>query len=145
MIVIMLLNALLFPSMMERSVVEVGYDQFLEMIDNDEVKEVSYDEYSGEYVFIAENENGAGIYKTEIWPEDGERLLQQLLEHSDVKFSATIPTQTNPLLSFVLTWILPMLFFFLIGEIFYRWIRKRMNSQMPGGMGNAMSFGKSGA
>ncbi len=145
MIVIMLLNALLFPSMMERSVVEVGYDQFLEMIDNDEVKEVSYDEYSGEYVFIAENENGAGIYKTEIWPEDGERLLQQLLEHSDVKFSATIPTQTNPLLSFVLTWILPMLFFFLIGEIFYRWMRKRMNSQMPGGMGNAMSFGKSGA
>ena len=145
MIVIMLLNALLFPSMMERSVVEVGYDQFLEMIDNDEVKEVSYDEYSGEYVFIAENENGAGIYKTGIWPEDGERLLQQLLEHSDVKFSATIPTQTNPLLSFVLTWILPMLFFFLIGEIFYRWMRKRMNSQMPGGMGNAMSFGKSGA
>lgn len=144
-LIIMLLNALVFPSMLRRSVVEVGYDQFLEMIDNEEVKEISYDEYSGQFVFIAEKDNTEQIYKTGIWPEDGQRLLQQLMEHEDIKFSATIPTQTDPLLSFILTWILPILFFFIIGEIFYRWLGKKMKNQLPGGMGNAMSFGKSGA
>lgn len=144
-VVIMLLNALVFPSMMKKSVVEVGYDQFLEMIDENQVREVAYDEYSGEFVFIGETENGSQIYKTGIWPEDGQRLLQQLLDHPDIKFSAAIPTQESPLLSIVLTWILPVLFFFLVGEFFYRWMRKRMQNQMPGGMGNAMSFGKSGA
>ena len=142
---IMLLNALVFPSMLKRSVIEVGYDQFLDMIDNNEVKEVSYDESSGQFVFIAGDENAEQIYKTGIWPEDGQRLLQQLREHEDIQFSATIPTQASPLLSFVLTWVLPILFFFLIGEIFYRWMRKKMNDQLSGGMGNAMSFGKSGA
>ena len=145
MIVILLLNALVFPSLLKRSVIEVGYDQFLEMIDNNEVKEVSYDEYSSQFVFIAGDENAEQIYKTGIWPEDGQRLLQQLMEHEDIRFSATIPTQTNPLLSFILTWILPILFFFIIGEVFYRWMRKKMKDQLPGGMDNAMSFGKSGA
>lgn len=145
MLIIMLLNALVFPSMLRRSVVEVGYDQFLEMIDSDAVKEVSYDENSGQFVFVAEDENGERIYKTGIWPEDGQRLLQQLLEHDSIQFSAAIPTQTNPLISFLLTWILPILFFFVIGEVSYRWMAKKMKNQIPGGMGNAMSFGKSGA
>lgn len=70
-LIIMLLNALVFPSMLRRSVVEVGYDQFLEMIDNEEVREISYDEYSGQFVFIAEKDNTEQIYKTGIWPEDG--------------------------------------------------------------------------
>ena len=144
-LIIMLLNALVFPSMLRHSVVEVGYDQFLEMIDSNQVKEVSYDEYSGQLVFIAGEENVEQIYKTGIWPEDGQRLLQQLMEHEDIKFSATIPTQASPLISFILTWILPILFFFIIGEVSYRWMSKKMKNQMPGGMGNAMSFGKSGA
>ena len=145
MVVIMLLNALVFPSLMKRSVVEVGYDQFLDMIDNNEVKEVSYDEDTRMFVFIGGADNSTHVYKTGVWPDDGQRLLQQLREHPDIQFSAAIPTQANPLLSFVLTWVLPVLFFFLIGELFYRWMRKRIQNQMPGGMSNAMSFGKSGA
>ena len=144
MIIIMLLNALVFPSMLKRTVVEVGYDQFLEMIDDGQVKEVSYDEYSGQVVFIAEKDGKEAVCKTSIWPDDGQRLLQQLTEQ-DVHFASTIPTQADPLLSFIVSWILPMAFFFLVGDLFYRWMRKRMQNQMPGGMGNAMSFGKSGA
>ena len=140
----MLLNALVFPSMLKRTVVEVGYDQFLEMIDDGQVKEVSYDEYSGQVVFIAEKDGKEAVCKTGIWPDDGQRLLQQLTEQ-DVHFASTIPTQADPLLSFIVSWILPMAFFFLVGDLFYRWMRKRMQNQMPGGMGNAMSFGKSGA
>lgn len=142
-VVIMLLNALVFPSMLKRSVIEVGYDKFLEMIDNDEVKEVSYDESLGQFIFIGESDKYPAIYKTGIWPDDGERLLQQLREHPDIEFRAEIPTQASPLLSFILTWILPILFFFIIGEVFYRWMGKKMKNQLPGG--NAMSFGKSGA
>lgn len=144
-VIIMLLNALVFPSLMKQSVVEVGYDQFLEMIDQNQVKEVSYDESTGQFVFVGEEDNATGIYKTGIWPDDGERLLQQLREHPDIKFEAQIPTQANPLLTFIFSWIFPILFFFLIGEVFYRWMQKKMKNQIPGGMSNAMSFGKSGA
>ncbi len=144
-VIILLLNALVFPSMLQRTVTEVGYDQFLEMIDNGEVTEVAYDESGGEYVFIAGKEDAERIYKTGIWPGDGERLLQQLQEHGDIQFSAAIPTQASPLLSFILTWVLPILFFFILGEVSYRWMRKKMGDQIPGGMGNAMAFGKSGA
>ncbi len=145
MLIIMLMNALVFPSMLKRSVIEVGYDQFLTMIDKDQVKEVAYDEYEGQFVFIGEEDGKTQLYKTGIWPDDGERLLQQLREHPEIEFRAEIPTQANPLLSFILTWIFPIVFFFVIGEVFYHWLGKKMNNQMPGGMGNAMSFGKSGA
>lgn len=144
-IIIMLLNVFLFPSMMQPTVTEVGYDEFLDMIDQNQVTEVAYDEYNGEFVFVCGTDQEAKYYKTGIWPDDGQRLLQQLQEHPDIKFSASIPTQTNPLLSFLLTWILPVIFFFLIGELSYHWMKKRMKDQLPGGMGNAMSFGKSGA
>lgn len=144
-IIIMLLNVFIFPSVMQPTVTEVGYDEFLDMIDQDKVTEVAYDEYNGEFVFVCGMDKEAKYYKTGIWPDDGQRLLQQLQEHPDIKFSASIPTQTNPLLSFLLTWILPVIFFFLLGELSYHWMKKRMKDQLPGGMGNAMSFGKSGA
>ena len=67
-VIIMLLNALVFPSMLKRSVIEVGYDQFLDMIDSNEVKEVAYDESAGQFVFAAEKDGKEQIYKTGIWP-----------------------------------------------------------------------------
>ena len=141
----MLLNIFLFPSMMKRTVTEVGYDDFLDMIDQDQVTQVAYDEYNGEFVFVCGEGNDTRYYKTGIWPDDGQRLLQQLQEHPNIEFSASIPTQSNPVLSFLLTWILPIVIFYLIGEFSYHWMKKRMNNQIPGGMGNAMTFGKSGA
>ena len=136
-IIIMLLNVFLFPSVMQPAVTEVGYDEFLDMIDQNQVTEVAYDEYNGEFVFVCGTDKEAKYYKTGIWPDDGQRLLQQLQEHPDIKFSASIPTQTNPLLSFLLTWILPVIFFFLLGELSYHWMKKRMKDQLPGGMGGA--------
>ena len=144
-LIVMLLNIFLFPSMMKRTVTEVGYDDFLDMIDQDQVTQVAYDEYNGEFVFVCGEGNDTRYYKTGIWPDDGQRLLQQLQEHPNIEFSASIPTQSNPVLSFLLTWILPIVIFYLIGEFSYHWMKKRMNNQIPGGMGNAMTFGKSGA
>ncbi|HIS55065.1 MAG TPA: ATP-dependent zinc metalloprotease FtsH [Candidatus Fimimorpha excrementavium] len=154
-LVLFLLNALVFPSLMSPKVVEVSYNEFLNMIDEGQVKQVALEESSGQLVFLADvSEEGAetaadsgqyGIFKTGIWPDDGQRLLEQLRSDPDIQFTAEIPTQSNPLLSFIMTWILPVFFFILIGELLSRWMMKRMNKQMGGGFGNAMSFGKSGA
>ena len=146
MVVVMLLNALLFPSVMGEQVVEVSYDQFLTMVDNGQVSEVAWEKDEEQIVFIAQDDDGReGYYRTGVWPDDGQRLLQQLRSDPDIHFAASIPTQASPLLSFVVTWVLPILFFIVIGELLSRWMVKRMGGSMPGGMGNAMTFGKSGA
>ena len=146
MIVVMLLNALLFPSVLERQVTEVPYNEFLDMVDEGQVTEVALSEADEQLVFIAgEGENSLRIYKTGIWPDDGQRLLQQLRSDPNIDFSAEIPTQANPLLSFIVSWVFPIFFFLIIGELLSRFMMKRMNKQMGGGFGNAMTFGKSGA
>ena len=145
-VVLMLLNALFFPTVLERQVYEVPYSQFLTMVDNDQVSEVALDEDSREIVFIGTDENGReGYYKTGVWPDDGQRLLSQLREDPDIVFTAEIPTQANPILAFLVSWILPIFLFVLIGQLLSRWMVKRMGGGMPGGMGNAMTFGKANA
>lgn len=145
MVILMLLNAFVFPATLTEPVKEVGYDQFLDMIDQGQVTKVAYEESEGKFVFEAGNGNETQYYKTGIWPDDGERLLNQLREHTDITFAAEIPTQASPLTTMFVSWVLPIIIFFIIGEIFYHWMRKKMNGQFSGGMNNAMLFGKSGA
>ena len=144
MIVLLLLNALLFPSLLQKQVVEVPYNQFLDMVDEGKVKEVALDDADGQLVFVAEGENGReGYYKTGIWPDDGQRLLQQLRESEPaIQFEAEIPTQASPIMTFLVSWVLPIVFFIFIGELLSRQMMKRMGGGLPG---NAMTFGKSGA
>ena len=69
MLVLMLLNALLFPALLQTSVTEVGYNEFLSMVDDGKVEEVARDDT--EIVFTAKDENGKeSYYKTGIWPDD---------------------------------------------------------------------------
>ena len=102
-IAVFLLNALLFPTLMQEQVVQVSYDQFLSMVDAGEVTEVALDETNQQLVFVTGTEQDRRFYKTGIWPDDGQRLLQQLRDNPDITFEAEIPTQANPLLSFILT------------------------------------------
>ena len=146
-IVVMLLNALLFPSVLERQVREVAFNEFLSMVDGGRVSQVAWEKDEEQLVFIAKNEDGQdAYYKTGVWPDTGEWLLEKLNAAPGVQFAASIPTQASPLLSFILTWILPIFVFILIGEILSRWMMKRMGGKggLPG-MGNAMSFGKADA
>ena len=145
-VALMLLNVFFFPSVLERQVIQVPYSQFLTMVDGGQVTEVALDEDSRQITFIAVDDGGnAGYYKTGIWPDDGQRLLNQLREDPDIVFSAEIPTQANPILAALISWVLPIFLFLLIGQLFSRWMMKRMGDSLPGGMGNAMTFGKSGA
>ena len=73
-IVLMLLNVFLFPSMLERQVYEVPYSQFLDMVDDGRVTQVALDETNREIVFLATDESGSeAVYQTGIWPDDGQR------------------------------------------------------------------------
>ena len=141
-LVLILLNALLFPSMLQRQVTEVGYNDFLNMVDNGQVQEVAYESDNEQIIFIATDSSGQEqIYKTGIFPDID--LVNRLLDaEPEIKFSNEIPTQNSPLLSFFLTWILPMVLIFGIGSLFYSSMIKKMTN------GNgmlSMSFGKSGA
>ena len=134
MVVLMLLNALVFPAMLATPVTEVGYNDFLTMIDNKQVKEVAMEE--SQILFTATDENGqTAIYKTGVWPDEG---LTERLYASGAKFASAIPTQDSPLLSFLTTWVFPILLFVAIGQIMGRMLTKRIG-------GNAMQFGKSNA
>ena len=141
-LVLILLNALLFPSMLQRQVTEVGYNDFLNMVDNGQVQEVAYESDNEQIIFIATDSSGQEqIYKTGIFPDID--LVNRLLDaEPEIKFSNEIPTQNSPLLSFFLTWMLPMVLIFGIGSLFYSYMIKKMAN------GNgmlSMSFGKSGA
>ena len=141
-LVLILLNALLFPSMLQRQVTEVGYNDFLNMVDNGQVQEVAYESDNEQIIFIATDSSGQEqIYKTGIFPDID--LVNRLLDaEPEIKFSNEIPTQNSPLLSFFLTWILPMVLIFGIGSLFY----SSMIKKMANGNGMlSMSFGKSGA
>ena len=134
MIVLMLLNALVFPALMTPQVTEVGYNDFLNMIEARSVEEVAME--TDQIIFTAKNDAGeSAIYKTGLWPDDS---LVDRLHASGAKFTAAIPTQQSPLLSFLTGWVFPLLFFILIGQLLGRMMTKRMG-------GNAMQFGKSNA
>ncbi len=145
-LIIMLLNIFLFPRMLSRRVEEVSYDKFLSMIDNGEVTEVAYDAQDSEIIFATGSDiRTSKLYSTGIWPDDGQRLLEQLRSNSSITFSAEIPTKQDPLVSFIVSWVLPIAFFMILGEILNRQMMKRMkDGGFPGG-GNFMSFGKADA
>ena len=136
-IIILLLNALVFPLFMGNQVIEVGYSDFLAMVDAGSVTQVARDEQEGTLTFLAEDENGRErIYQTGIWPDDD---LTDRLTDKGVVFAQSIPTQASPLMTLLFSWVLPVLFFVLLGQL--------LSKKLMGGMGagNAMSFGKANA
>lgn len=135
-LVLMLLNWLLVPMLAQRQVVEVGYNEFVSMLDDGKVQTVAYEPSESQIVFEATNEDGkTAIYKTGIFPDSD---LYSRLDEAGVNFAAEIPTQTSPLLSILLSYALPIILIIVVGQ----WLSKKMMKSMGG---NAMSFGKSGA
>ena len=137
-VVLLLLNIFVFPLIFENQVAEVGYNDFLAMVDAGEVEEVARDDSAKTITFTAHNGKDGRLryYQTGIWPDD---TLLTRLESANVKFASSIPTQASPLLIILISWVLPILIFSLIGKL----IMGRMTN--GGAIGNAMSFGKANA
>ena len=149
-LITVLLNALVMPALAERSVTEVTYDQFLDMLDNKQIAGVTRGDnqltfwtedvqqvLNGQLPMKSWKNADIKLYKTGIWPDDD---LTTRLRNAGISFSETIPTQASPLQNFIFSWLLPILMFVIIGQLLSKSMAKRM-----GGMGNAMTFGKSNA
>ena len=134
-IVILLLNIFVFPALLQPQVCEVPYDEFITMVEEDKVAEVS--QQDNMIVFTAKDENDhLLLFKTGIWEGDS-GLTERLLSHN-VKFAAEIPTQASPLLSFLISFILPMAVFIIGGQ----WLMRSMGKRFGG---EALTLGKSNA
>lgn len=136
-IIILLLNAFIFPSIMNREVTEVDYNTFLSQVDEGKVAEVQLE--AAQITFVGEDTDGQETIYITGRIEDPE-LVDRLYD-SDVTFSQEIPTEASPLLAFFLTWVFPILIFWALGSF----LSKKLTKKMGGMGGNAMSFGKSNA
>lgn len=135
-VVLLLLNSLVFPLFMQPRVTEVSYDTFLSRLEKGEISQVELEDTK--IGFIAQDENGKGaVYLTGRIAED-DKLVERL-DDAGVEFGAVIPQESSPLLSFLLSWVVPILFFVLLGQLLMRQMQKRMGGP------NAMAFGKANA
>ena len=135
MLVLILLNALVMPSIYKASISEVSYSEFLDMLDKKCITQAEIEDDA--ITFLATADGKQGIYTTGRIDDD---QLVERMRSAGVDFAKSIPTQNSPLLEFLMTWILPMVLFIAIGQLLMRQMSKRMG----GGVG-AMSFGKSNA
>lgn len=135
-IVLVLLNTLLVPSLAERSIKEATYDEFLDTLDSGTVEEVNLED--DVIYYSVKKGNETQVYKTGRIKDSQE---VERLKDAGVKFSEEIPQKTSPILSLLLSYIVPILIFVFIGN----WLSKKMMSGIGGGAGGAMSFGKSNA
>ena len=137
-IILVLLNTFLFPNILGKNKVkEVDYGTFLTMVEG---KEVSKVELNGDTIYFTDNSEDPKYYETTTFDDPN---LVNRLEDAGCEFGRVAQQEMNPLLSFFLVWILPLLIFWALGQ----WLAKKMMAKMGGGAaGNPfMQFGKSNA
>ena len=130
------------PIAQDADVKEVSYSQFVEMIENDQVTEVSKDDQK--YTFKAKVDGDENTYETGLWQDTDltDRLLKAKERNDKLIFSQEIETRMNPYLSLFLTSILPLVFIWVIFYFASRSLTKTMGGR---GGGDFMNFGKSNA
>ena len=134
MLVTLILNALVFPSMVKNKVVEVGYNEFLSMVDSGRVEMV--EKGTDALMFIATDAQGKQqVYKTGLWDDPN---ITERLYRANVTFGQVIPEQQSYLMQILTNWVLPIGIMVLVGQLMSRMLTKKMGN-------NAMTFGKSNA
>ena len=130
MLAVLLFNLLAVPAMANAAVKEVDYGTFMDMTENGDIGKVEIE--SNQIIFT--DKSGQSFYKTGLMddPDRTERLYK-----AGAEFSSEIVEQTSPLLSFVLTWVLPILIFVWIGDV--------MSKKMMNGGPNSLMFNMGGS
>jgi len=135
--ILMFMNYFALPSYMNRSVEEVTYSTFLNQVSTGDVSEVKLEDT--QITFVATDDAGdKQVYITGLIDDP---TLVSRLEEADVTFSKDIPTEASPIVSILVSWVLPLLLFWGMGNL----LAKQMTKRMGGGAGGALSFGKSNA
>jgi len=132
-VVLMVLNTSVFPAMFKTKVSELPYNTFIQMVDEGKFAKVEISDKR--IAATAKDPEDKKIYVTGR-VEDKDLLSR--LEKSKVTFSQVIPKESGPLESLIYNWVLPIIFFIIIGQLIMRY----MGGKGFGGMGN---FGKSNA
>ena len=130
MLAVLLFNLLAVPAMANAAVKEVDYGTFMDMTEKGDIGKVEIE--SNQIIFT--DKSGQSFYKTGLMddPDRTERLYK-----AGAEFSSEIVEQTSPLLSFVLTWVLPILIFVWIGDV--------MSKKMMNGGPNSLMFNMGGS
>ncbi len=133
-LILVLFNFLLLPRLMAPRVTEVDYGTFMKMI---EEKDIGYVDVQTNQIVFTDKEETA-VYKTGLMEDPG---LTERLYESGAQFSSEIIEQASPLLTFLLSWILPIVIFFVIGQF----ISKQMMKKAGGSDSMMFNWGKSKA
>ena len=137
-VVLILLNTFLFPNLLNKHKVKsVDYGTFLTMV---EEKNVSKVELNGDTIIFTDKEEDPNYYETTTFDDPD---LVNRLEDAGCEFGRVAQEEMNPLLSFFLVWILPILIFWALGQFLTRQLMKKMGG--GGGSNPFMQFGKSNA
>ncbi len=128
--VILLFNMLVMPIMSMNQVLEVDYGTFVQMAEDKNLGQVEVNETENQIVFTDKEQTA--IYTAGMIPDPD---LARLLKASGAKYGGQIIQQTNPILSFLLSWILPIAIFVLLGQ----YMNKKLMEQAGGK--NSLSFG----
>ncbi len=132
--VILLFNMLITPTLMQAQVVQVDYGTFVQMAEDKQLSQVEVDETQNQIIFTAKDQ--AVLYKAGMIPDPD---LAALLKDSGAQYGGQIIEQASSIISFLLSWVLPIAIFVFLGQ----YMNKKLMNQMGGK--NAMSFGKSNA
>ena len=138
-VVLMVINLFVTPAIAEKSIKQVSYDKFLEYLDDGKVKEVSLESDVIYFSLKGDKKEKEQVCKTGRIPDAQE---VERLDEAGVEFASEIPNKVNPLVSFLVSWVLPFVLIWFVGG----WLMRRMMKNMGGGAGpGAMTFGKSNA
>lgn len=133
-LMIMLINKFIVPTFFSHTVQQISYTAFLQKVDEGKIGRVEINDTK--IAGISKEEGSKEIFVT--GRVEDPQLVDRLMK-SKIEFSQVIPKESNPLFSFFTNWILPLIFFFGMGQLLMRYLGNRM------GGGNAMTFGKSNA
>ena len=134
-LVIVLFNVIVSPLLVKARVTEVDYGTFMSMI---EQKKIGNVEVEDDQIIFTDKDDAKKIYKTGAMNDP---TLTQRLYDSGAKFSKDIETTTSPLVSFLLTFVLPLIIFIGLGQ----YMGKKLMEQAGGKNSMAFGFGKSNA
>ena len=137
---LIILNIILIPMLSSASVKEVDYATFITMLDEGKIKEVEVDREK-EVITFGDTSDPEVYYKTGMM--DDYQLVDRLIDSGISEFQSPIISQTSPWISLILSWVIPFALIFIVGRLLMRSMSQNMGG--GGGLGGAMSFGKSNA
>ena len=131
-VVVMLFNTLLFPQIERYSVKQVEYSEFLQMLEDGNIKAVEIDQTTISFTPIEqENEEKATYYTTNRVTAD-DQIVERLID-ADVTFGQVVPEEMSPIIEFLLSWVLPLVVFYGLGTLMFRRMSKSMGGKQYSG------------